>query len=237
MITFTTAPGALPPGQRIYAIGDIHGCADRLRALHGIIARDLAARPVAAATLVHVGDYVDRGPDSAGVVEILANPSLPMASVVNLMGNHEQMMLLALTHADKRFAAHWLENGGAAALASWGIEPSRRLSEWADGVPAAHLAFLRGLKKTHRAGDFLFVHAGIRPGLPIAFQDPEDLLWMREPFLSWEGDLGAIVVHGHTPTKEPVVRPNRIGIDTGAVLGGPLTCAVLEADRLGFLHA
>lgn len=240
MITPTLAPARLPEGLRIYAIGDVHGCSDRLRALHLEIARDLAARPVSEAQVVHLGDYVDRGPDSAGVIETLLQPfpragDGPGPEVVNLTGNHEDMMLMAL--ADSDAAAHWVLNGGDIALASWGVRPRVRVRDWAAALPPDHLALLRGLKLTHAAGGYLFVHAGLRPHTELARQSRLDLLWIREPFLSFEGAFPAVVVHGHTPGREPVIRHNRIGIDTGACMGGKLTCLVLEADRLDFLHS
>lgn len=226
--------------MRVYAIGDVHGCSDRLRALHLEIAGDLAARPVADAQVVHLGDYVDRGPDSAGVIEMLLQPfpqagDGPSPLVVNLMGNHEDMMLTAL--GDPIVAPHWLANGGDAALESWGVPLKARACEWAAAVPARHLAWLRGLRLMHAAGGYVFVHAGLRPHTPLASQSRLDMLWIREPFLSFGGELSAVVVHGHTPDRNPVVRANRIGIDTGACMGGKLTCAVLEGDRLGFLQS
>jgi serine/threonine protein phosphatase 1 len=237
MLNFSPSPGRLPPGERIYAVGDVHGCATRLAALHRMIAADLAARPVTAATLLHVGDYVDRGPDSAGAVKLLMAGPPPGLRAVNLIGNHEAMMLAALAGNDPGAVGHWLINGAAASLASWGVSVEDPPQAWRAAVPAAHRAFLGRLVLHHRAGEYLFVHAGIRPGVPIARQTREDLLWMREPFLSHRGDLGCVVVHGHTPVREPQVRPNRIGIDTGAVLGGSLTCAVLEETRVAFLFA
>ena len=236
MVEFSLAPGRLAPGKRVYAVGDVHGCADRLATLHAAITADLAARPIRHSTLVHLGDYVDRGPDSAGVVaRIAAGPAI--TATVNLLGNHERMMLDALAADDPRAIAHWLMNGAAPSLASWGVPRGAAPRDWAARIPADHLARLRGLALTHRSDDYLFVHAGIRPGRPLRRQLEEDLIWIREPFLSYAGDLGAVIVHGHTPVPAPVVRPNRIGIDTGAVLGGPLTCAVLEADQVGFISA
>ncbi len=240
MITPTLAPASLPEGLRVYAIGDVHGSADRLRALHREIARDLAARPVTEARLVHLGDYVDRGPDSAGVIETLLQPfpyagSGPGPVVVNLMGNHEEMMLAALTDAD--LVPHWLANGGGATLDSLGLRLPARTHDWAAALPPRHLAFLCGLQTMHAAGGYVFVHAGLRPRVTLARQSRFDLLWIREPFLSFDGELPGVVVHGHTMEREPVIRHNRIGIDTGAFLGGKLTCVVLEADRLGFLHS
>src|SRR6185312_5268424 len=230
------APAWLPPGRRVYAIGDIHGCLDRLVALHGRIAADLAQRPVERPLIVHVGDYVDRGPDSAGVVRHLLQ-GFADAEVVNLMGNHEHMMLDALDVADSGAFDHWMQNGGRASLRSWEVPGGAAPRGLRELIPTEHLRFLRRLAPHHREGGYLFVHAGIRPGVPIEDQLPLDLMWIREPFLSWTGDHGAVVVHGHTPMEGPVVKSNRIGIDTGAVLGGSLTCAVLELDRVEFLFA
>jgi serine/threonine protein phosphatase 1 len=236
MIDFMAAPAALPPGRRIYAIGDVHGCLERLTALHEAIAADLAERPVGDALLIHLGDYVDRGPDSAGVVALLAEgPAVAGSRAVNLMGNHELMMLNAVASQSAEAVELWLSNGGADTLHSWGVPRAVKPALWSNYIPASHLVFLRDLALQHQEGPYLFVHAGVRPGVPAALQTRQDLLWMREPFLSWQGEFGAVVVHGHTPKPEPVVRPNRIGIDTGAVMGGVLTCAVLEDNRLGFL--
>lgn len=241
MLNEALAPGALPPGMRVYAVGDVHGCADRLAALHALIAEDAKARPLYGPSpriaLVHLGDYVDRGPDSAGVLELLLGPPpVPGAEVVNLIGNHEVMLLDA---ADPR--AHpgamefWLENGGAATLASYGTGPED--PDPFAAVPEEHLAFLRRCPLRWSAGEYLFVHAGVRPDVPLDQQDPFDLVWIREPFLSFDGELAQVVVHGHSPAAAPAIRPHRIGIDTGACFGGDLTCVVLEEHWLGFLTA
>ena len=235
---FTWAPASLPEGQRIYAVGDIHGCATRLEELHGLIAADLQARPIAEPTLLHVGDYVDRGPDSRAVIARLAEgPPIPGLNTVNLTGNHEQMMLKTLGSLDQDDIDLWLANGGEETLRSWGLNPFDDPEAWPAAVLPAHVAFMRDMPLTHRAGGYLFVHAGVRPGVKLDVQGRDDLLWIREPFLSYDGDLGVVVVHGHTPVSAPLVRRNRIDIDTGAYLGGDLTCAVLEADRIGFLVA
>ncbi|MBV9115834.1 MAG: serine/threonine protein phosphatase [Acetobacteraceae bacterium] len=234
---FVPAPARLPPGRRVYAVGDIHGCLDQLVALHAAIAADLAARPVAAPLLLHIGDYVDRGPDTAGVIERLRHgPPIAGVPTVNLKGNHEQTMIEALA-GERAAGTDWLFHGGKPALASYGLDPDGPRAAWRAAVPETHLAFLDRLTMTHREGGYLFVHAGIRPGVRLEDQAPEDLLRIRQPFLFTEQDLGVVVVHGHTPVKNPVVRRNRIGIDTGAVFGGCLTCVVLEGATLGFVTA
>jgi serine/threonine protein phosphatase 1 len=237
MIELSAAPAALPAGQRVYAIGDVHGCLDRLVALHERIAEDIAERPTEHTTLIHLGDYVDRGTDSAQVVDWLANqPPVPADTFLDLMGNHEQMMLSAVVGVSKEAPSTWLINGGLESLESWGISRNVPAVEWAAHVPMRHLVFLRDLKISHRIGPYMFVHAGIRPGVELDAQSRDDMLWIREPFLSSRADHGAVIVHGHTPKKEPVVQSNRIAIDTGAVIGGALTCVVLEDNRLGFLQ-
>ncbi|MFC7476296.1 metallophosphoesterase family protein [Dankookia sp. GCM10030260] len=237
LVSNLLAPGMLPQGLRIYAIGDVHGCADRLGALHAQIAQDARAHPAEEVVLVHLGDYVDRGEDSAGVLERLLAPCpVPGAEVVNILGNHEVMMLDACDPRSPPGAMpFWLENGGTETLASYRTS-AEDPAPW-EVIPREHLDLLRGCALRWAAGDYLFVHAGVRPGVPLDRQDPFDLLWIREPFLSFEGDLPQIVVHGHTPATVPAVRPHRIGIDTGACFGGALTCLVLEGQRLRFLEA
>ncbi|HQT78603.1 MAG: hypothetical protein B7Z80_20335 [Rhodospirillales bacterium 20-64-7] len=238
MIELSAAPATLTPGQRIYAVGDVHGCLDRLVTLHEMIAEDLAERPAKHATLIHLGDYVDRGSDSAQVIDWLINrPPVPAQAFVNLMGNHEQMMLAAVAAVDKDAPCHWLTNGGADSLLSWGISRTVPPTEWAARIPRQHLLFIRDLAVNHRIGPYFFVHAGVQPGVPLEQQTRHDMLWIREPFLSSRADHGAVIVHGHTPKREPIVHPNRIAIDTGAVVGGALTCVVLEDDTLGFLQS
>ncbi|MCU0987731.1 MAG: serine/threonine protein phosphatase [Acetobacteraceae bacterium] len=232
------APASLPPGLRVYAVGDIHGCAEKLDALHALMAEDAAAAVERQHVIVYLGDYVDRGHDSQGVIERLLGPAPFAAQAIHLAGNHEAMMLDALARPDDAEAVRlWVDNGGAAALASWGIDPASPPRLWAGAIPEAQRAFLNGLRRRAAFGGYFFAHAGVRPGVALAEQDPDDLLWIREPFLSSTAGLGAVVVHGHTPGREVVIRPNRIGLDTGAVFGGPLTCAVLWGDRLRLLQA
>jgi len=234
------APGSLPAGRRVYAIGDVHGCIAQLTELHQAIAADLAARPVAAPVLVHLGDYVDRGPDVAGVMELLAAGD-PVSGVptVNLLGNHERTMLDALL-GDRAAQTDWLYTGGRESLQSYGIDPDApERDAWARHVPVHHIDFLRTLALSHQEGSYVFAHAGIRPGVALDAQEKQDLLTIRTQFLFSETDFGAVVVHGHTPTNTrlPVIRHNRIALDTGAVYGGKLTCAVLEGETVGFFFA
>jgi len=234
------APGHLPAGRRVYVIGDIHGCGAQLATLHSAVEQDLSRRPVADPVLLHLGDYVDRGPDIAGVMEKLASGD-PIAGLptVNLLGNHERTMLDAML-GDRAAATDWLYTGGRESLASYGIHPDDDPRDvWAQRVPASHVEFLKGLKLMHQEGSYLFAHAGIRPGVALDAQEKHDLITIRSTFLFSEQDFGAVVVHGHTPTptRLPVIKPNRIALDTGAVYGGKLTCAVLEADTVGFFYA
>lgn len=239
MMTEQLAPAHIPLGQRVYAIGDVHGCAGQLDELHALIRRDIAARPGPAITLIHLGDYIDRGPDSAGVIDRILRP-FGAAETINLMGNHEDLFLAALA-GDRAAVEVWLNNGGADTLASWGVPPRTRPRDWASHIPAAQITALQGLALNqrigHRIGGYFFVHAGIRPAVALADQTRQDMLWIREPFLRFAGALPAVVVHGHTPEDAPTMRPNRIGIDTGAVFGGLLTSVVLEGNRVGFLQA
>jgi serine/threonine protein phosphatase 1 len=234
-LVFVLAPGSLPRGRRVYVIGDIHGCLVELRQLHTAIADDLARRPAVSAVLVHLGDYIDFGPASAGVLALLAEgPPIRGLATVNLMGDHERIALDALS-GDGAAATDWLHTGGQATLDSWGIAAHVSREAWRASVPTAHFAFMKGLALDHREGAYLFVHAGIRPGVRLDRQAEDDLLGIRQSFLASEQDHGAIIVHGHTASPTPTIRPNRIGLDTGAGSGGKLTCAVFEDDAVAFM--
>lgn len=236
-----SALSPLPPDTRVYAIGDIHGCADLLGRLHALIREDADAAPERRRIVVYLGDYVDRGTDSAGVIDrVLAGPG-PDFERVCLRGNHEDMMLRFLGGED--IGAVWLYNGGGETLESYGLSTQvARFGAWLPdhgpvreslraALPETHRAFLDGLVTTHVEGGYLFVHAGLRPGRPLDAQKDEDLLWIRQPFLDSDADYGYIVVHGHTPVREPELRPNRINLDTGAVYWGRLTAMVFHGDR------
>lgn len=231
------APATLDPGRRLYAIGDAHGCAERLHALHGAVRDDLRARPVAEATLIHLGDLIDRGPDSAGCLE--AALGFDACATVNLRGNHEDTAILALA-GEGHACADWLATGGREALRSWGVDDRSPRATWPAGVPQRHRDGMAAMALHHRAGPYLFVHAGIRPGVALAEQARDDLLRIRRAFLDSEAEHGCVVVHGHSPTRDrlPDIRANRVNLDTGAVFeGGRLTLAVFEESRVGFLQA
>ena len=234
----------LPEGQLLYAVGDIHGRLDLLESLLGLIERDATGRHADRRTLVFLGDYVDRGPDSRGVVErLIGDPPQGFATHF-LKGNHEAILLDFLEDAWR--LDHWLMNGGDATMRSYGVDTERLAHEgaapeawrqiFAEALPEAHLRFFRDLQLSATFGDYLFVHAGVRPGVPLAAQSEADLIWIRGPFLNHADPFDKIVVHGHTPEQEPVARQNRIGIDTGAVFTGRLTALRLEGGAGEFLQ-
>jgi serine/threonine protein phosphatase 1 len=232
-----------PDDLRLYAIGDIHGRLDLLRQAHGRIAADLARRPCRRFRIIHLGDVIDRGPDSAGVVEHLIEFCRDGDATV-LAGNHD-LYAPAFLKDPGEVGEHWLAFGGLETLASYGVEayaPGTGMRSFKQlrkafeaALPPAHRVFFDSLAFTERHGDFLFVHAGVRPGVKLEKQKIADLTWIREPFLSHDGDFGAVVVHGHTIAPAPVVRPNRIGIDTKAYASGRLTCLAIEGAEKGFI--
>lgn len=233
----------VPEGYRLYAIGDIHGRDDLLEELLAAIEADCCRRGPAKLVLVFLGDLIDRGASSKDVVERLRTYRPAGARIVFLAGNHEEV-LLRIIDGETRLVPDWLRFGGAECLRSYGAdpEPLRKMApEQAIGVirsaiPAAHVEFLRSFDDTFRAGDYLFVHAGIRPGIPLAEQAPSDLRWIREPFLTDGAEHGFLVVHGHTIREGVDERVNRIGIDTGAYRYGILTAVALEGTERWYLQ-
>jgi serine/threonine protein phosphatase 1 len=232
----------VPAGSRIYAIGDMHGRLDLLERLRTMIVEDAHRHPIDRKVVIYLGDYIDRGPDSRGVIDLLAREPLPGFESIFLKGNHEDRLLEFLV--DPGVAPGWMTYGGDAALFSYGVRPpdARKVEEiltaqqaFIAALPPEHLAFLRALKLVHIEGDYAFVHAGFRGGVPIEFQTPEDMMWIRNEFLSSDADFGKVAVHGHTITDHPEIRSNRIGIDTGAFATGTLTCLVLEGAERRFL--
>ena len=226
------------PG-RIYAIGDIHGRLDLLERAIAAIACDVSQHGPAALT-VTVGDYIDRGPASRGVIDRLAENPFP-TPLAALKGNHEDMLAGFL--ADPTAGPYWVENGGLATLRSYGVDLSGEgpadftvaRDALLMALPPEHLDFLRGLKPSVCSGGYFFCHAGVRPGVPLNDQREEDLLWIRGPFLVSDADFGKVVVHGHTPVPKPEVRSNRVGIDTGAYFSDRLTCVALDGGPPRFL--
>ena len=236
----------MPQGQLIYAIGDIHGRSDLLALLLDKIVTDAAqSKDAVRRTLVFLGDYVDRGHDSRGVVDMLLGGLAKGFETHFLKGNHEEIMLDFLR--DPSTLGHWLANGADATFRSYGIDVTELIRKGAApeawqraflaSLPEAHRDFFETLELAVAFGDYLFVHAGVRPGVPLEEQDPHDLVWIRGPFLKSDEDFGKIVVHGHTPAREPVIRANRIGIDTGAVFTDRLTALKLEGGSRTLLQA
>lgn len=234
----------VPAGRRIYAVGDIHGRADLLKGLIEELAEDAShgdyeGRPI----LIFLGDYVDRGFQSKDVIDVLLGESLSRFETYFLKGNHEAAMIQFLS--DPSIGPRWAEYGGVETLVSYGIRPPRariNMEEWTRvseefqaALPAEHRQFLGNLDLSVRIGDYVFVHAGVRPGMPLDQQTEQDLLWIRDDFLNDRHYLGAVIVHGHTPVQHPYRDGRRIGIDTGAYLSGRLTAARFEHESVEFI--
>lgn len=235
-VHFDDASG--PEGMRIYAIGDVHGHLDLLRHMHGRIAAEIDRDRPADWRIVHLGDYVDRGPDSKGVLDFLIEAcAADSLRITALAGNHDVGFLdfLAEPSADGLFA----RNGGIETARSYGVEldfrtpGTLRIGHKAllRAVPEAHLRFLRELRVSAEFGDYFFCHAGIRPGIPLEKQSADDLVWIRREFLDYEDLHPKVVVHGHTPAAAAEVKPNRINIDTGAFFTGRLTALAVEGRK------
>jgi len=226
--------------RTLYAVGDIHGRADLLAALEKLIIADWRHGGGKDGLLIFLGDYVDRGPQSSEVIERLIK-GFPVPSA-HLRGNHEQVLLDFLD--DPGLGEMWRRNGGMETLASYGVDIgevslgrgfARAARDLRARLPAAHLSFLNGLKLSLTIGRYFFCHAGVRPGVPLAAQTADDLMWIREPFIASRADFGKIVVHGHTSVETPELLPNRINIDTSAFLTGKLTCLVINGDATRFI--
>ena len=232
---------SLPAELRIYAIGDIHGRLDLLNELLARISSDIALRPTVRPLYVFLGDYIDRGTSSRETIDRLIEHGKTHESVF-LKGNHELIAIKCLS--DRGLFDQWLRLGGLETLVSYGV-PAETLangkqiaelqSAFHSALPQAHFRFFRDLKNSFECGDFFFAHAGVKPNVELSRQKENDLLWIRGEFLSSNEDFGKIVVHGHTPTREIEVGPNRINIDTGAFATGRLSCLVLEGEDLSVI--
>lgn len=223
-----------PPGMRLYAIGDVHGRLDLLEEMHARIGREIERDRPDDWRIIHVGDYIDRGPQSRGVISTLRRLVRDDKRFVALGGNHDAGMVefLGRPEKDGLFALH----GGRETALSYGVEADFS-SAWlarqaADALlaamPESHVDFLTNLPRSIAFGDFFFCHAGVRPGVPLAEQNPEDLIWIRETFLKWPHPHEKVIVHGHTPTSEPEIMPNRVNVDTGAWMSGVLTAIAID---------
>jgi len=231
----------LPEGMRVYAIGDVHGRLDLLRELADKISGDLHSASASQINAIFLGDYVDRGPQSAAVIEELAQGVFPVP-VVALRGNHEDILLRFLE--DESVLDSWRKFGGLETLHSYGVsvaDPIRgggykaARDAFRQAIPESHVQFLKNTSPSVSFGDYFFCHAGVKPGVPLELQSTQDLLWIRDEFLEYPGAFGKVVVHGHTPTPVPEQRFNRINIDTGAYATSKLTALVLEGDQRYFL--
>jgi serine/threonine protein phosphatase 1 len=206
--------------SKIFAIGDIHGCKyhlDRMMAMLDINSEN--------DTLIFIGDYIDRGPDSKGVVDTLLDIKKRIKNAVFLKGNHEQMLLDCINRGEKK---PFMDNGGMKTLSSYDT------NEFFPMLPSSHIEFFNTLKTWHMTDGYIFVHAGLRPGIPLERQDTEDLIWIREAFIHSPHNFGKIVVFGHTPISfsTPLIDKDKIGLDTGAVYGGKLTCIELTSREV-----
>jgi serine/threonine protein phosphatase 1 len=209
--------------NKIFAIGDVHGCFDKLRSLMKTIPVDLSND-----TLLFIGDYIDRAGDGPKVVDYILAVKKKYSGIVCLCGNHESMLLRYLEGIDEEM---YLFNGGSKTLAAYGISPSDGIKKRKAKIPPEHMRFFESLLPYYETEDYIFVHGGLEPGLPLAQQSTHDLLWMRQEFIDSDYDFGKKVIFGHTHMKEPLIMPNKIGIDTGAVYGGRLTCLELPAVK------
>ncbi|MGN6270692.1 MAG: metallophosphoesterase family protein [Sphingomonas sp.] len=235
---------AIPDGQRVYAVGDVHGCLDLVDDLIARIAADDHARGSAQTQIIFLGDLVDRGPDSAGVVERLIGLAEARGDVRFILGNHEEIFLRALA-GDLESLRLFVRVGGRETILSYGVSEAdyertdydELLALLQAHVPPHHIAFLESFEDRIEIGDYVFVHAGLRPGVAIEDQRRSDMRWIRSTFLDSDAEFGKLVVHGHSISDGVVERPNRIGLDTGAFATGRLSALGLEGTDRWFLTA
>jgi len=235
---------SIPKNTRIYAIGDIHGCADLLEILlDKIIRNDQKLQAIEYKKLVFLGDYIDRGPASKKVIDILLHDLPKDYEAFFLKGNHEVMMIEALE--ERQAADYWLRNGGHETISSYQSARSSTKEQASSEelmhlfkakLPKEHLAFLKTLQLSFQLGDYFFVHAGVNPARSLDEQTEQDMLWIRDRFLFSEKDFGKVIIHGHTPGKDVDEADNQVGIDTAAVYGGCLTAMMLEGNKHQYLQ-
>lgn len=240
-VAFKDAKG--PDRIRLYAIGDVHGRLDLLQSMHGLIRADLDHRPVHDWRIIHLGDYIDRGPNSKEVLDFLISASGRDERVISLLGNHDDGFLTYLATGDVAgiFAMH----GGVDTARSYGVDidftdaDSARHGHAAlvRAVPQNHIDFIRTMPRSIAFGDFFFCHAGINPATPLDAQDPEELIWIRTPFLKWTALFEKVVVHGHTPQSAIDIQPNRVNLDTYAWKSGELSAIVIDGQEKRFIEA
>jgi serine/threonine protein phosphatase 1 len=210
--------------NKIFAIGDVHGCLEKLQAL----ITNIGANPQKD-TLIFIGDFIDRGNSSGEVVDYVIRLKTEYKKVVCLLGNHEHMLIRYLEGLDEDM---YLENGGIATLYSYGIYRSDTPKKRKSKIPRGHRQFLKSLLLRYETDNYIFVHAGLKPGISLPKQTKNNLLWIRHEFINADDDFGKVVIFGHTPLSYPLIMPNKIGIDTGAVYGGKLTCVELPAVKI-----
>lgn len=240
-VTLKDAKG--PEGVRLYAIGDIHGRLDLLQDMHGLIRADLDRRPTHDWRIIHLGDYIDRGPDSKGVLDFLTHASNHDPRILSLLGNHDDGFLNYLSTGDTGgiFANH----GGSDTARSYGIEVDFSDPQSAaiahqklvQSVPRAHIDYIQAMPRSIRFGDFFFCHAGVNPALSLDAQDPDELIWIRTIFLKWTAPFENVIIHGHTPQSAIEVQPNRVNLDTYAWKNGKLSAIVIDGAEKQFLEA
>jgi serine/threonine protein phosphatase 1 len=234
---------AAPDGMRLYAIGDVHGRLDCLTAMHDLIAAEIERDRPQDWRIIHLGDYVDRGPDSAGVLDFLAKATRGDGRILALFGNHDEGFLDFLANPNE--ADLFLRFGGFDTAASYGVvldvltgqSLAKSHRELVYAVPEGHLTFLRDRPRWLAFGDFFFCHAGVRPGVPLDSQHPHDLIWIRREFITHEGLYDKVIVHGHTPVGRPEVTANRVDVDTMAFDTGRLTALVVDGTEKRFIEA
>lgn len=239
-VVFKDAKG--PDDIRLYAIGDVHGRLDLLQDMHGLIRADLDHRPVHDWRIIHLGDYIDRGPNSKDVLDFLIDASHRDQRIISLLGNHDDGFLTYLATADVAglFALH----GGVDTARSYGADidfadpDSARRGHTAlvSAVPQDHIDFIRAMPRSVTFGDFFFCHAGINPAIPLDAQDPEELIWIRTAFLKWIEPFEKVIVHGHTPQSAIDIQPNRVNLDTYAWKSGQLSAIVIDGTEKRFIE-